>query len=519
MTLTKRTNNRARAFVSLPDHAFARLIFSRFCCLFVWFALFTGKLIALPQVVLPDSKALMIEKTATPTARLAARIADTTIEKSLPTMEGAEADDFDLANAPAVDEPTASPTMHLNKPRFAWIPTVGVEVRPDNERSFSAASTSRDLAEGSHIRFFRRTSSGNSATPSAILLPPNGTTLTFFPGAVFQLRQRRIDPKLGRYHLVLPQIADFEIVFPSGAVFYLTSGEAFFELDAQGEGTVAVPRGSGWLKDIGRKTQKLSAGKQIGISRIGVLTRMREIDSRWKATLYQGFAPVPDVMKTSLVRAGTSDEDDREQSEEDSEEGEDSTALAADVTGDIRQQIASATRELQESSASEAIPMVVATGSPTATFTTDMVDAATMTEKVQVTNSTNDNLPKVSDSLMAFMSPEARALMTRNPASATLPTPIASATVSAFEKAPARRNQPQNLLKDLARQVPELHQLALPDSSSRQAAQDFLKQLPGAALPIPPVTWRYFMLPGFPPIPVPSLALPAGLIPGRDTRR
>jgi len=414
---------------------------------------------------------------------------------NLPSEE-MELEEDELANAEAGEESTASPSIHLLTPRFHWIPALGVEIRSGTESRFSPASTSQDIAESAHIRFYRRSSLGTTATPAAILLPPNGTPLSFHPGAVFQLSSRRLSVRLGRYHLVLPRVSDFEILFPSGAIFHLNAGEVFFELDAQGEGTIAIPRGSGWLKDVARKTQKLGAGKQITIAATGVLARPREIDSRWKSRTYQGFAPVPE----RATNKPTSEvPEEVQEALADLENTDDSSSSSPDNPREDPLQLASSTRDPGAS-----FP---------ASISSEAAVLATQSAHLPDKPKTTDQLPQVSNSLMSYMSPEARALLLANPAAAN------PRLASESAPSPVRGAPTQDLLQQLTRQVPELKDLAVPGSSPSSKANDLFRQLQGAAIPIPPITWKYLVFPGFPPIPIPSMALPTGLLPIPKLRR
>ena len=420
-----------------------------------------------------------------------------------------------LADAPATEVPVATPAISLLMPQFGWLPQVGVEVRVPGALRFSAASTGVDIPESTLIRFFRRTRDGNPATPARILLPPDGAPLDFFPGAVFHLQALQIAPRLGRFRLVAPKATDMQILTPSGAVAHLTSGEASFEIDAEGAGVFALPRGAGWMKDIKRKTIKLSAGRQVGFTPIGTLEKPRDIDSRWKETAYQGFAPfpdpnrppasgmVPDSVKEALAALEEGEEEDEESGgtlRPVDETSSDPAPLPGPLPQDIQAQLASTARELglqaRQGNAASSPPSLLPASLPAQL-------AAPVTGSVPVAFAAKQELPKVSSSLLSYMSPEARALMSATaPAAPVSPASGGGRIPEQILPPPlpgSRSSPPTSGGFSLPGNLP----FQLPGSLNQKSAQDLLKNLQGGTMPLPPITWKYIFLPGFSPVPIP----------------
>lgn len=135
---------------------------------------------------------------------------------------------------------------------------------------------------------------------AAILIGRDGlASLAIHKGAVIRRGIDEWRPILGRFQLNLsaqnitwaksaanlnlqPILYNSPIAvrFPR-ARFELQAGEAFFEIDGEGNASIALRKGNGWVKTENRKIIRLLPGKQLDLPRWGDIKSPKDLDSRW----------------------------------------------------------------------------------------------------------------------------------------------------------------------------------------------------------------------------------------------
>ncbi len=171
-------------------------------------------------------------------------------------------------------------------------PGAGMEILRRDRKAYLPMERGDAIPEGAIVRF--RPDGVPPEASAAVLIGGGGAvTLEIHRGAVLRHGAGEWRPLLGRFRvsvassstsgpasLALPAAPPFGARFPR-ARFELQTGEALFEVDGQGNGSVALRKGIGWIKTDTRAIIRLDPGKQLDLPRWGTPGRPRDFDARW----------------------------------------------------------------------------------------------------------------------------------------------------------------------------------------------------------------------------------------------
>lgn len=135
--------------------------------------------------------------------------------------------------------------------------------------------TSGDLL---HTRPFLHT---EHASMTIFVRNGTGDSMELYPGSVLALDGDAVRLDLGRLKLIASGGAGLMVDIRRGVV-ELPEGELLIETDPKGGVTLALRRGTGWIKMDDRMIRKLSPGKQYTIPKYGIPGKPTEVAQMWK---------------------------------------------------------------------------------------------------------------------------------------------------------------------------------------------------------------------------------------------
>lgn len=120
------------------------------------------------------------------------------------------------------------------------------------------------------------------ASMTEFVRPGSGDRMELYPGSVLAIGRNTLRLDLGRMKLVASGGAGLSVDIRRG-ILEMPEGELLLETAPTGDVTLALRRGTGWIKMDDRAIRKLSPGKQYYIPKYGTPEKPVETGRMWNA--------------------------------------------------------------------------------------------------------------------------------------------------------------------------------------------------------------------------------------------